>query len=189
MTRDHSAADSHRKSQDFPRCQPNHYQLLDLAFSASGEEIRQAYRQKSKLYHPDTTTLPAKTATEKFRSLNEAYATLSNSRQRLLYDRSLGLGSCIEVSPELASLNANGNGSGHRSPVILDPRERPLSAGELFALLILGLTFTACLVLAIVVGLTRGETFLQNAQVSPLGRTVSPSYLRSKIMFCQPRRP
>ena len=43
------------------------------------------------------------------------------------------------------------------SNAYLDPIERPLSAGELFALFILGLTFIACLVLVFTIGVTQGE--------------------------------
>jgi hypothetical protein len=39
----------------------------------------------------------------------------------------------------------------------LDPTDRPLSAGEIFALFILGLTFVACLALVVTVSLTRGD--------------------------------
>ena len=35
-----------------------HYALLKIDPSASVKQIRQAYRELSKLYHPDTTTLP-----------------------------------------------------------------------------------------------------------------------------------
>jgi hypothetical protein len=43
----------------------------------------------------------------------------------------------------------------------LDPSERELSPGEIFALFILGLTFLACLLLAIAIGLTHGDAAFQ----------------------------
>ena len=64
----------------------NYYGLLGLHPSASVIEIRQAYRQLSKRYHPDTTTLPPHIAKGKFQQLNEAYATLSNPERRAAYD-------------------------------------------------------------------------------------------------------
>ncbi|MEM9503582.1 MAG: J domain-containing protein, partial [Cyanobacteria bacterium P01_E01_bin.43] len=70
---------------------PNHYILLQVRPTASPQEIRRAYRDLSKLYHPDTTTLSAAIATEKFKVLNEAYATLSNPQARLAYDYSIGI--------------------------------------------------------------------------------------------------
>jgi hypothetical protein len=47
----------------------------------------------------------------------------------------------------------------------LDPTDRPLSAGEIFALFILGLTFVACLALVVTVSLTRGD---YTANLEPL---------------------
>jgi hypothetical protein len=114
----------------------------------------------SKFYHPDTTTLPPAIATAKFQELNEAYATLSNPERRLAYDQKIGY-SRIPVMQPLPALSIS---SGLNRPVsssaYLDPTDRPLSPGELFALFILGITFAACLVLAITIGLTRGEQTL-----------------------------
>ncbi|NET59550.1 MAG: J domain-containing protein [Symploca sp. SIO2E6] len=133
--------------------------LLGLHPSATPLEIRRAYRQLSKCYHPDTTDLPNQTATSKFQELNEAYATLSNPERRILYDQKIGY----------SRLNVIQTPPGFNNPVTqrqkiysdsayLDPNDRPLSAGELFVLLILGLTFLGCLVLAIAIGLTQGES-------------------------------
>ena len=98
--------------------------------------------------------------------MNEAYATLSNTTKRLLYNRQLKLGQ-VDASQVSSKSNLEENVVSRSSPVTLHLKERPLSAGELFALFILGLTFTACLILAIVVGLTQGETWLQEIKVPP----------------------
>ena len=37
---------------------PTHYDLLEVESTASVSELRQAFRQLSKRYHPDTTSLP-----------------------------------------------------------------------------------------------------------------------------------
>ena len=55
--------------------EPTYYSLLGLHPSASAIEVRRAYRELSKHYHPDTTDLPTTVATAKFQLLNEAYAT------------------------------------------------------------------------------------------------------------------
>ena len=68
----------------------NHYELLGVKPTASAQDIRRAYRELSKLYHPDTTELAAAIAVEKFQALNEAYGTLSNPEQRLSYDHKIG---------------------------------------------------------------------------------------------------
>lgn len=56
---------------------------------ADTEEIKAAYRRLSKEYHPDTTTLPLKTASEKFMQLREAYNVLSDENSRKFYDWTL----------------------------------------------------------------------------------------------------
>ena len=54
----------------------NYYQILGLHPSASNLEIRRQYRELSKQFHPDTTTLPKAIAKTKFQELNQAYATI-----------------------------------------------------------------------------------------------------------------
>lgn len=151
----------------------SYYGLLDVHPSASMRDIRQAYRDLSKLYHPDTTNLPTAIATAKFQQLNEAYATLSNPERRGVYDRKIGYSSVAVIQP-LPSLNTPGKRT-HKYPTssaYLDPTDRPLSPGELFALFILGVTLIGCLCLAIMVGLTRGEALLQPKMVQ--NDTVTP---------------
>lgn len=136
----------------------NHYTLLQVKPTASPQEIRRAYRDLSKLYHPDTTTLPPAIATEKFKVLNEAYATLSNPEQRTLYDYSIGI-SRVAVIQAPAYLNrpASERKQYEKNSAYLDPTDRPLSPGELFALFILGVTFVGCLILVFAIGWTKGE--------------------------------
>jgi DnaJ domain len=139
----------------------SHYGLLGISASASVRDIRQAYRELSKQYHPDTTTLPREVAIERFRQLNEAYAILSNPERRSTYDQKIGYSQVPVVQP-LSSLNSPVKARPTQSSsAYLDATDRPLSAGEVFALFILGLTFLACLVLAIAIGLTRGEAVFQ----------------------------
>lgn len=145
----------------------SYYGLLGLHPSASVREIRQAYRELSKLYHPDTTLLPTAIATNKFQQLNEAYATLSSPERRTLYDRKIGYSSVAVVQP-LPTLNRPSPRSpAYSSSAYLDATDRPLSPGEIFALFILGITFVGCLILAIAIGLTRGESMLQTIETPP----------------------
>ncbi len=138
---------------------PNYYALLGLHPSASPIEIRRAYRELSKRYHPDTTDLPTDTATQKFQQLNEAYATLSNPERRVAYDQKIGYSRLNVIQPP-ANLNTpvSKRQPTYSSSAYLDPTDRPLSAGEIFALFILGLTFVGCILLAIAIGLTRGDS-------------------------------
>ncbi|WP_072016232.1 J domain-containing protein [Leptolyngbya sp. KIOST-1] len=135
-----------------------HYDQLGVKPTASPQQIRRAFRDLSKLYHPDTTELPAAEATEKFQQLNDAYAVLSSPDRRWAYDQQVGY-SRISVMQPLDSLRQTSNAPQRREPanMYLDPTDRPLSAGEIFALFILGLTFVACLALVVTVGLTRGD--------------------------------
>lgn len=139
----------------------SYYGLLGLHPSASVREIRQAYRDLSKRYHPDTTSLSAAIATAKFQQLNEAYATLSSPEQRTIYDRTVGYSATTVVQRSQRFEQPRASTRVQSSSAYLDPTDRPLSPGEIFALFILGLTFVGCLVLAIAIGVTRGEAVLQ----------------------------
>jgi curved DNA-binding protein CbpA len=147
---------------------PTHYDILGVRPTASPQQIRRAFRDLSKLYHPDTTELPPAEATEKFQQLNEAYAVLSSPDRRWSYDKQVGY-SRISVMQPLEPLSRSQVTPRRKemSNVYLDPNDRPLSAGEIFALFILGLTFVACLVLVLTIGFTQGETALNSSPLPP----------------------
>ncbi|OMO93401.1 hypothetical protein CCACVL1_06492 [Corchorus capsularis] len=63
--------------------------LLGVPAESDLEEIKAAYRRLSKEYHPDTTSLPLKAASEKFMKLREIYNVLSNEESRRFYDWTL----------------------------------------------------------------------------------------------------
>ncbi len=52
----------------------NYYKILDIPLSADIEDLKKAYRQKVKIYHPDVSRLPD--AEERFIRLTEAYEIL-----------------------------------------------------------------------------------------------------------------
>lgn len=65
----------------------NYYKILDLETShVSIEEIKVAYRQAAKKYHPDLN-VGDKLAEEKIKDINEAYKTLSVPASKRKYDR------------------------------------------------------------------------------------------------------
>lgn len=139
----------------------NYYTLLQVKPTASPQEIRRAFRDLSKLYHPDTTELPPAIATEKFKTLNNAYATLSNPEMRTAYDYSIGISRIAVVqAPSYLNRPASERGKYTKDSAYLDPTDRPLSPGEMFALFILGLTFVGCLILVFTVSWTKGELVL-----------------------------
>jgi hypothetical protein len=147
--------------------EPNYYLLLGLHPSASVIDIRRAYRELSKRYHPDTTELPAAVATPKFQQINEAYATLSNPERRLNYDIKIGYSrfGVIQAPPDLHHPTASAYD--YSKSAYLDASDRPLSSGEIFALFILAVTFVGCLLLAVTIGLTRGDQALQTQIPKP----------------------
>ncbi len=163
----------------------SYYALLGLHPSASPLEIRRAYRELSKRYHPDTTDLPAATATAKFQELNEAYATLSNPERRTVYDLKIGYSRLNVIQPPPGfNTPVNQPRRTYSSSAYLDPTDRPLSAGEIFALFILGLTFVGCILLAIAIGLTRGDSAVQVSKTSSISLTIqqlSPDHQKTPV--------
>lgn len=63
--------------------------FLGVSAAADTEEIKAAYRRLSKEYHPDTTSLPLKVASDKFMQLKEVYDVLSDQEKRRFYDWTL----------------------------------------------------------------------------------------------------
>lgn len=65
----------------------DYYKILGLPNSnVTAEQIKQAYREQAKKYHPDINTT-SNFSEERFKDINEAYKTLSNSSTRRKYDR------------------------------------------------------------------------------------------------------
>ncbi len=134
----------------------NFYTRLGLHPGASVQDVRRAYRDLSKLYHPDTTELESAIATVKFQALNEAYATLSNPEKRIAYDYKVGY-SRLSVMQPLSHNAPAAKAYQSTDSAYISPSDRPLSPGELFALFILGLTFLGCLLLVLTIGLAKSD--------------------------------
>ena len=66
---------------------PGHYAVLGLRRSASGTAVRQKYRRRALLVHPDKN--PSPDAQRAFDALREAHETLSDDARRRDYDRKL----------------------------------------------------------------------------------------------------
>ncbi|MCD6067159.1 MAG: DnaJ-class molecular chaperone with C-terminal Zn finger domain [Bacteroidetes bacterium] len=70
----------------------DHYSILGLTKNATNAEIKTAYRRLVKVYHPDKNpNNPG--AVEKFRLIQEAYDTLSDSSKRTKYDHKVNYSS------------------------------------------------------------------------------------------------
>ncbi|MGN0585957.1 MAG: molecular chaperone DnaJ [Oscillospiraceae bacterium] len=64
----------------------DYYEVLGVDKSASAEDIKKAYRQLAKKYHPDLHP-GDKEAEEKFKEVNEAYEVLSDEDKKSRYDQ------------------------------------------------------------------------------------------------------
>ncbi len=70
-----------------PVVKRDYYEVLGVARSASGEEIKKAYRRIAIELHPDRNPDDV-TAEDRFKEASEAFSVLSNDEKRSRYDRS-----------------------------------------------------------------------------------------------------
>ena len=83
--------------------QKSHYDVLELAGTASAEEIKRAFRGLIARYHPDKVQHLGKEfqamAADRAAELTEAYRVLSDEGRRGAYDRALNAGGAASSAP------------------------------------------------------------------------------------------
>jgi len=86
----------------------DYYETLGVSRTASGEEIKKAFRRLARIHHPDVAK-DKKTGEAKFKEINEAYEVLNDPEKRQHYDQ---LGSTPEGTPFTAPQKGGFHGNG-----------------------------------------------------------------------------
>ncbi|KAJ6837189.1 chaperone protein dnaJ 20, chloroplastic-like [Iris pallida] len=75
------------------RAYKSFYELLGISQEGSFDDIKRAYKQMARKYHPDVSPPErAEEYTRRFIEVHEAYETLSDPGRRAIYDRDLARG-------------------------------------------------------------------------------------------------
>ena len=62
-----------------------YYELLDVSYDVSPDDLKKAYKKKALEWHPDKNHGNVEEATKKFALIQEAYEVLSDPHERAWY--------------------------------------------------------------------------------------------------------
>ncbi|XP_066591006.1 dnaJ homolog subfamily B member 6-like isoform X2 [Prorops nasuta] len=65
----------------------DYYRVLEISRTATGVEIKKAYRKLALRWHPDKNPENLEEANKKFKEISEAYEVLSDDKKRRVYDQ------------------------------------------------------------------------------------------------------
>lgn len=133
----------------------SYYQVLGVSQTATSEQIKQAYRKLARQYHPDVSD--SADAEARFKEINAAYDTLSDSLKRADYDQTLTDSGVRRGSPA-GSAPA---GQASAAPSYTDPNRQALMRAAFARMLVAGLVATA------------GGMLLQAVAMAVLGRPIN----------------
>jgi hypothetical protein len=104
----------------------NFYKILGVSPTASAEEIKSAYRELVKKYHPDlfSSSREKSRANEKLQRINEAYAVIGDANRRREYDEKRAPRTTVSVGR--STFTARWPASARRQP---PPRRWPGRGG------------------------------------------------------------
>lgn len=92
-TFDDAGSGSRTSQENIPPQSKNYYEILGLEKDATQEQIKKAYRDLAKKYHPDRYADLASDlrdqAEQRFKEINEAFSVLSDTQKRAEYDSRL----------------------------------------------------------------------------------------------------
>eukprot|EP00750_Incisomonas_marina_P019626 INCI3596.5.p1 GENE.INCI3596.5~~INCI3596.5.p1 ORF type:complete len:662 (-),score=108.25 INCI3596.5:2779-4764(-) len=110
----------------------DHYAVMGLRTDASSKDIKLAYRDLCKKWHPDKNIGQVEVATKKFQLIAEAYSTLNNSSTRREHDedlRAAGLWSAAKRRDRAGGSSGRSSASAPPAAAAFDARAQARAAG------------------------------------------------------------
>jgi len=86
----------------------DYYSILKVVKTATKEEIKKAYKELARKWHPDKNPDNQEEATRKFKQVSEAYQVLSDDAKRRVYDNE-GKEGLFQEAPTASSSRRNRN--------------------------------------------------------------------------------